>query len=58
MHKVFGIPPIRAEFHRAQCVEAIDACIFTLQERFDQKIYSVLMKIETVFISAVNGRIF
>jgi hypothetical protein len=44
------------EFHRAQCVEAIDACMAALQERFDQEIYSVLMNIETMLINAANGR--
>ena len=46
------------EFHRAQCVEAIDACMAALQERFDQEIYSVLMNIETVLINAANGHTF
>lgn len=44
--------------HRAQYVEAIDACLASLQERFDQKTYSVLMNIETVLINAANGRKF
>ncbi|CAB4037909.1 zinc finger MYM-type 1-like [Paramuricea clavata] len=46
------------EFHRAQCVEALDACMAALQERFDQEIYSVLMNIETVLINAANGHTF
>ena len=46
------------EFHRAQCVEAIDACMAAIQERFDQEIYSVLMNIETVLINAANGHIY
>ena len=46
------------EFHRVQCVEAIDTCMAALEERFDQEIYSVLTNIETVLINAANGRPF
>ena len=35
--------------HRVQCVEAIDACLVSLNERFDQEAFLVLSKIETVY---------
>ncbi len=43
------------DLHRAQCVEAIDACLVALNERFDQKAFSVLSYIETVLIAAANS---
>ena len=46
------------EFHRVQCVEAIDTCMAAMEERFDQEMYSVLTNIETVLINAANGRPF
>ena len=42
------------DVHRVQCVEAIDACLVSLNERFDQEAFLVLSKIETVLISAAN----
>ncbi|XP_046862561.1 zinc finger MYM-type protein 1-like [Xenia sp. Carnegie-2017] len=44
--------------YHGQYVEAIDACLASLQEHFDQKTYSVLMNIDTVLINAANGRKF
>ena len=41
--------------HRVQYVEAIDTCLASLDERFDQEAFSVLSKIETVLIAAANG---
>ena len=46
------------DYHCAQYVEAIDASMMALNERFDQEIYSVLMNIETVLINAVNSQKF
>ena len=43
------------DVHRVQCVEAIDTCLVSLNERFDQEAFLVLSKIETVLIAAANG---
>ena len=43
------------DVHRVQCVEAIDACLVSLNKRFDQVAFLVLSKIETVLIAAANG---
>ena len=40
------------DVHRVQCVEAIDACLVSLNERFDQEAFLVLSKIETLLIAA------
>ena len=41
--------------HRVQCIEAIDTCLASLDEQFDQEAFSVLSKIETVLLAAANG---
>ena len=43
------------DVHRVQSVGAIDACLVSLNERFDQETFLVLSKIETVLIAAANG---
>ena len=46
---------VAEDVHRVQCLEAIDACLVSLNERFDQEAFLVLLKIETVLIAAANG---
>ena len=43
------------DLYRAQCAEAIDACLVGLNEQFHQEAFSVLSSVQIALINAANG---